>query len=218
MLINKDTKLYGSFSLEPGNNGCIFFNEQFEKDGINAIYKSYYSNDIKKSVEAARNLGFSGFAVSAPFKKDVLKCVEGIETPVNLIGAANTIVNIDGCFVAHNTDWLGVYNFFKTYWWTGWYNKSRKITILGDGGFSKAVQYAFYCLDIPYQVITRKEWYKIPNIEGVIFNATPEEVEINNDIDKAILIDGRPFTENGKKIARLQAIEQYKIYMKYANA
>lgn len=216
MLINKDTKLYGSFSLEPGNNGCIYFNEQFEKDNINAIYKSYYSNNIKNSVEAAKCLGFSGFAVSAPFKRDVLEFVEGVETPVNIIGAANTIVNVDGCFVAHNTDWLGVYNFFKTYWWTGWYNKPIKITILGDGGFSKAVQYSFYCLDVPYQVITRKEWYKIPEIEGVIFNATPEEIDGLNK-DKTILIDGRPFTENGKKIAKLQAEEQYKIYMKYAS-
>jgi hypothetical protein len=31
---------------------------------------------------------------------------------------------------------------------------------------------------------------------------------------KVILIDGRPFTEDGKIIATLQAEEQYKIYTK----
>ena len=55
-MINKDTKIYGSFSSTPGNNGCLFFNEKFNEDKINAIYKSFYSNDIKKSIEAAKTL------------------------------------------------------------------------------------------------------------------------------------------------------------------
>ena len=44
-MIDKDTKIYGSFSNNPGNNGCKFFNAQFKKEGINAIYKSFYSNN-----------------------------------------------------------------------------------------------------------------------------------------------------------------------------
>ena len=30
-MINKDTQLYGSFSDNPGNNGCNFFNKGFKK-------------------------------------------------------------------------------------------------------------------------------------------------------------------------------------------
>ena len=39
-LINKDTKIYCSFSSNPGNNGCIYFNTKFQQNNINAIYKS----------------------------------------------------------------------------------------------------------------------------------------------------------------------------------
>ena len=138
MLINKDTKIYGSFSLEPGNNGCRFFNEKFEQNNINAIYKSFYSNNIKNSVQAARNLGFSGFAVSAPFKKEVLEFVEGTESPVEIIGAANTIINVDGCFVAHNTDWIGVKKYFIENWSELLY-RGYRVSILGDGGFSMSM-------------------------------------------------------------------------------
>ena len=49
-MINKDTKLYGSFSDKPGNNGCMFFNKGFKKHKIDAIYKSFYSTDIKKTI------------------------------------------------------------------------------------------------------------------------------------------------------------------------
>ena len=66
-MINKDTKIYGSFSSSPGNNGCEFFNKEFEDRNINAIYKSFYSDDIKKSIEAVKTLSISGFAVSMPF-------------------------------------------------------------------------------------------------------------------------------------------------------
>jgi len=200
MQINKDTKIYGSFSSNPGNNGCIFFNTKFQKNNINAIYKSFYSNNIQKSIEASKTLNLSGFAVSMPFKKEVLDYVNEIDTNASLIGAANTIVNNNGYLKAYNTDWIGVYNYLKP-------NKYNFIYVLGNGGFSKAVQFALGKLNIPFYIIDRKKWGDIPNLKGTIFNATPVDVTTNET-----LIDGRPFKEQGKQISLLQAEEQYKIY------
>ena len=45
-MINKETKIYCSFSSNPGNNGCIFFNSEFKELNMNAIYKSFYSDII----------------------------------------------------------------------------------------------------------------------------------------------------------------------------
>ena len=200
MQINKDTKIYGSFSSNPGNNGCIFFNTKFQKNNINAIYKSFYSNNIQKSIEASKTLNLSGFAVSMPFKKEVLDYVNEIDTNASLIGAANTIVNNNGYLKAYNTDWIGVYNYLKP-------NKYNFMYVLGNGGFSKAVQFALGKLNIPFYIIDRKKWGDIPNLKGTIFNATPVDVTTNET-----LIDGRPFKEQGKQISLLQAEEQYKIY------
>jgi shikimate dehydrogenase len=199
-LIDKDTKIYCSFSSNPGNNGCVYFNTKFQQNGINAIYKSFYSDNIQKSIEAIKTLNFSGFAVSMPFKVEVLKYVDEIDLAAQEIGAANTIINVKGYLKAYNTDWVGVSKFLL--------DKPKSLIILGNGGFSKAVQYACKSLNIDYQIITRNNWDKIPNLEGNIFNATPIDVNI-----KGNFIDGRPFTPTGKIIAELQAEEQFKLYI-----
>ena len=199
MLINKDTKIFCSFSSNPGNNGCEFFNTKFQENNINAIYKSFHSDDIVKSINAVKTLNITGFAVSMPFKTTVLNYVDELDEASKNIGAANTITNIDGYLKAYNTDWLGVSKYLL--------EDINFLTILGDGGFSKAVQYMCTHKNIPYEVITRKDWDRVYNLKGYIFNATPIEV-----ITKGHLIDGRPFTQSGKIIAKLQAEEQYKIY------
>jgi shikimate 5-dehydrogenase len=199
MLINKDTKLFCSFSDNPGNNGCVFFNNKFQENNINAIYKSFYSDNIKKSIEAVKTLNISGFAISMPFKIEVLKYVDYIDKAASEIGAANTIINDNGYLKAYNTDWLGVKQFIP--------NSIKFLNILGNGGFSKAVQYFCTQSNIPFIIITRDKWHVIPSLTGHIFNATPIEVTTNGN-----LIDGRPLTKQGKLIANLQAEEQYKLY------
>ena len=201
MNINKDTKIYGSFSTNPGNNGCMFFNTKFKENNVNAIYKSFYSNNIEDSVSAAKSLQFSGFAVSMPFKTEVLKYVDIMDYAVKQIGAANTIVNKDGKLKAYNTDCTALYNYLEG-------SKINSLTILGNGGFSKALQYTCELLNIKYSVVFRRDFENVPNLKGYVFNATPIDVEVDGT-----LIDGRPFTDEGKEIARLQAEEQYKIYM-----
>jgi len=197
--INKDTKIYGSFSANPGNNGCIFFNEAFEKYGINAIYKSFYSEDINKTIDAAKHLNFGGFALSMPLKIQVYDLLDEWDEAVVEIGACNTVLIKDGKLHGYNTDWIGVKNYLL--------DSVDSLTILGDGGFSKAVQYLCKKKNISYEVITRKDWGKVYDLEGYVFNATPIDIAT-----KGLLIDGRPFTDTGKIIAKLQAIEQFKIY------
>jgi shikimate dehydrogenase len=208
MNINKDTKIYGSFSDNPGNNGCIFFNNEFEKHGINAIYKSFYSTDSAKLVESVKHLNFSGFALSMPLKVDIMNYLDEIDSAALEIGAVNTVINNDGKLTGYNTDWLGVKKYIEILPYC-----TDHITILGNGGFSKAVQYACKKLDINYTIITRKNWDELYNKDfwlsgtiNLIFNATPIDIIVAN------LIDGRPFTETGKIIANFQAKEQFLIY------
>lgn len=200
MKIDKDTKLYGSFSNNPGNNGCIFFNEAFERYGINAIYKSFYSDDVEQLVSSVKYLKFSGFALSMPHKIEILPYLDVIDPAAEEIGAVNTVLNIDGKLIGYNTDWIGVRDYIM--------DSVSELIILGDGGFSKAVQYVCSLKNISFRVITRKNWGDIYDLEDYdIFNATPIEV-----ITKGCLIDGRPFTKQGKIIASLQAREQFKLY------
>ena len=202
MKINKDTKIYGSFSSNPGNNGCTFFNNAFTENNIDAIYKSFYSTNAKKLIKSVKHLNFSGFALSMPLKIDIMKYLDDIDESALKIGAVNTVINQNNKYVGYNTDWIGVKQYFELS-----IPNDNHITILGNGGFSKAVQFACKKLNKTYDIITRDNWYKIPELKDVIFNATPENIESNSR-----LIDGRPFTITGKIIAELQAKEQFLLY------
>ena len=200
-MINKDTKIYCSFSSNPGNNGCVFFNGKFQEHSINAIYKSFYSNDIKKSIEAVKSLDIKGFALSMPFKIKALDYVDEVEDSARKIGSINTIVNKNGYLKGYNTDWIGVKKYFVT-------RRFDSLYIIGNGGFSKSVQYTCDVMDIGFEVITRENWNIIEELEDkIIFNATPVDINTDN-----FLIDGRPHTDTGREIALYQAKEQFKIY------
>ena len=204
MQINKDTKIFCSFSKTPGNNGCFFFNEKFKENKLNAIYKSFYSDDIVKSINAVKALDICGFAVSMPFKKEIIKYVDEVDEVVKKIGSCNTVINSKGYLKAFNTDWIGVKKFFLQF-----ETLPSKIVIAGNGGFSNAAQYAFQQMKISYAIVKRDNWHELDNTSNLIFNATPVQISNKN------LIDARPSTKHGKIIAMLQAEEQFKLYTKW---
>lgn len=200
-MINKDTLLFGSFSINPGNNGAIFFNTKFKENNINAIYKSFYSSNISDSFNAAKSLSFGGFAVSMPFKFEIINLVDEVESHVEKIGAANTVLFLNDKSIAYNTDWVAAKDYLEKI------NNIDNLLIAGNGGFSKAIQYACKQLNLNYQVIDRQNWNTINSTKQYIFNATPVDLGGGENI-----IDGRPYTKSGKIIAETQAKLQYEIY------
>jgi len=203
MLIDKDTKIFCSFSINPGNNGCVFFNEKFKQNNVNALYKSFFSDNIKKSVEAVKTLGISGFAVSMPFKIEILNYVDQVDEIAQTIGSCNTVINKEGKLIAYNTDWIGIKNYLLQT------KIPSSVLLAGNGGFSRAAQFTFDKMKIPFDIITRKNWSDLQNSDRTIFNATPIKIDNKNN-----LIDARPTEYEGKIIARLQAEEQFKLYTK----
>ena len=201
MLIDKDTKIFCSFSINPGNNGCVFFNEKFKQNNVNALYKSFFSDNIKKSVEAVKTLGISGFAVSMPFKIEILNYVDQVDDIAQTIGSCNTVINKEGKLIAYNTDWIGIKNYLLQT------KIPSSVLLAGNGGFSRAAQFTFNKMKIPFDIITRKNWSDLQNSDKTIFNATPIKIDNKNN-----LIDARPTEHQGKIIARLQAEEQFKLY------
>lgn len=201
-MINKDTQLYGSFSENPGNNGCLFFNDAFQRNNINAIYKSFSAQNVQRIVYCTKALPFAGFALSMPFKKNIVGYLNDYEEEVMKIGSCNTVVVKDEKLYGYNTDWIGVYKFFK--------NKDLKhVNVIGTGGFANSIMYAFSKLGINFSIVKRKEIPDIDSVENQHFiNATPADISS----DKNIIFDARPFTDVGKEIFTFQAKEQFKIY------
>ena len=201
--INKDTKLYGSFSENPGNNGCVFFNSAFKRYDINAIYKSFYSIDINQTIQSVKHLGFSGFALSMPHKISVIPLLDELEPAAKEIGAVNTVVIKNRKLIGYNTDYVGIMDFFS------YLNIPNHINIIGNGGFSKAIQYACKKMNIEYTIFNRNNINTMFNTYDETFvNATPAEfVSAYNNV-----IDLRPTMLDGKIVAEYQAKHQFKLY------
>ena len=206
--IDKDTALYASFAKKAGSKGCLFFNPLFAEHHINAIYKSFSVNNIEEAIKAAKTLNIKGFAITMPFKQEVLKYVDETSEEVKKIGAANTVLNKNNYLKAYNTDYVAaktmLFNFFPK-------ETQKKLYIMGNGGYSKALQYAATLNGISYEVITRSKWDNIIKIKNsVIYNCTPVENVATDPSSE--FIDCITTSPTGRRLAEIQSQEQFKLY------
>ena len=95
----KDTEIYCSFAEKAGNTGCQMMNTAFFYYGLNKIYKSFSVNNIEEAVNSVRTLNIKGFAITMPYKVDVLKYVDEMDDSVKEIGASNTVLNKNQIFI-----------------------------------------------------------------------------------------------------------------------
>lgn len=210
MLINKETQLYASLSSSPGSFGCKFHNEAFEKNEINAIYKSFgvKRQDIFDAIKGIKALNIRGGGISMPFKEIITRIITLHSEEVISIGAANTYINLEGIIKLYNTDWIAARKLLEI-------NQPSNLIIIGNGGFSKAVQFAATKLFIPFSLIILKRSqnltkYNINFLKNkIVFNATPIEIECH---PSCTLLDCRIETVTGKQIALFSAIEQFRLY------
>jgi len=203
--IDKDTEVYCSFAKTAGNTGCQMMNSAFYYYGLNKIYKSFSVDNIADAVNAVRTLGIKGFAITMPYKVDVLDYVDEMTDEVKEIGAANTVINDDGHLTAYNTDYLAAKTILSECMGPG----HKFFHILGDGGYARAVKAAAKSLGLNFESITRDNWNDIDDVRGVLYNCTPVE-SIKTDARK--FIDCIVTTKTGKRLATIQASHQFRLY------
>ena len=157
MAANEKNKLYGllgkniSYSFSRG-----YFSEKFEKLGYNKTHQ-YVNFDLQHIEELATVLKkdketLAGINVTIPYKQDVMMYLDSIDEDAKKIGAVNTLKFLeDGTIKGFNTDYYGFKNsiqpLMKPY--------NTKALILGSGGASKAIGYAFEKMGIAYKFVSR---------------------------------------------------------------
>jgi len=205
--INKDTEIYCSFAKQAGNTGCQMMNTAFYYYGLNKIYKSFSVDNIEDAVNSVKTLGIKGFAITMPYKIEVLDYVDELDDSVKKIQSANTVINDNGKLIAYNTDYYAAKTMLSE---INFLNGYPKIFILGNGGYSKAVQQAVKDLNLDYTLITRNNWDTIGDIRNsVVYNCTPISVDINK---YNTYINSDVKSETGLRLATLQASKQFELY------
>ena len=155
-----------------------YFSKKFEKlQLLDSTYLNFDLNTIQEfpAVFDAHKGTLAGMNVTIPYKEDVGVYLDEIDSEAAEIGAINTIkIYPDGKKKGFNTD---VYGFDES---IAPYLKEThtKALILGTGGASKAVAYAFKKRNISYAFVSRTP----KNEAQISYDSLDAQVIENSDI------------------------------------
>jgi shikimate dehydrogenase len=205
IVIDRDTKIYGSLSENAGSFGCKFFNTAFEKHGINSIYKSFSVTNITEALLAAQSLGFFGCAISMPFKVTAFCLMDEVDDAAKKVGNINTVLIDSNKMVGYNTDYYAAIKLITHY------NKGfNTLYVLGNGGLASTVKVAATELGLNVENITRGNWDTLYTLKNkFIFNCTPLTITTNSS---NVYIDCLVESESGSMLHKEQAKHQFKLY------
>lgn len=138
-----------------------FFTEKFFAEGTDAEYNNYEISDIALLPEIiSNNPDLKGLNVTIPYKEQVLRFLDRIDSAAAEINAVNTIriTRKDGAafLEGYNTDLIGFENSIKPLL----HKHHHKAMILGSGGASKAIIKVFAGLGIETITVSRNPQYK----------------------------------------------------------
>lgn len=139
--IDAKTAVYGivgnpvEHSLSPLLQSALF-----DAAGINGIYAAFgVKNSLAQAIAGAHALGIRGLNVTAPYKRDVITLLSGIDENAHEVGAVNTLKYTDNGYKGYNTD---VYGVLKTFQKHGVSFEKDALVILGAGGGANACAFA----------------------------------------------------------------------------
>ncbi|MFA6988880.1 MAG: shikimate dehydrogenase, partial [Candidatus Gastranaerophilaceae bacterium] len=111
--------------------------------GLSGSYEKleYPPEELENAVKFIKNNGFSGINVTIPFKIDILKYLDEIDSAAEAVGSVNTLkISKEGKITGYNTDVYGFLNAFDNN--TVSETLQKTAAIIGNGGAARAVMYA----------------------------------------------------------------------------
>lgn len=138
--ISGRTGLFGLIGTPVGHSKSpVMYNYSFQKLGLDYAYLAFDIpvEKVPDAIAAIKTLNMKGSNVTMPCKSEVVKYMDELSPAARIIGAVNTIVNVDGKLIGHITDGVGFVRNLKE---NGVEVKGKKITIMGAGGAGTAIQ------------------------------------------------------------------------------
>jgi len=114
----------------------------FRELNLDCSYIGYRipKEELEEGIQGLKKIKIDGFNVTIPHKIEIMKYLDKIDESCSLIGAANTVVNVDGILKGHNTDMDGFLEPFKK---RELKISNSKILLLGAGGAARAIVAGF---------------------------------------------------------------------------
>ena len=117
-------------------------NSAFRELDLDCTYIAYKipKNELNYGLDALKKIKISGFNVTIPHKIDIMKFLDGTDEDSKLIGASNTVTNLNGVLTGYNTDMQG---FLDPIIQRELDIKNSNILLYGAGGAARAIIVAF---------------------------------------------------------------------------
>lgn len=170
-IINGKTKLYGLLGNPVEHTKSPFIhNTLFNYFNINSVYiPIQVDNDcLEKAAGGIRAQNYSGCNVTVPYKKEIIKYLDDISNDALLMGAVNTVKNINGRLKGYNTDGEGFVRDFKDGFNTDF--KGKKVLMLGAGGTARALAIKLASEKIEHLTIVNRTAQNAENIAELVKN------------------------------------------------
>ncbi|QKZ03977.1 shikimate dehydrogenase [Pseudomonas eucalypticola] len=143
--------LCGSIMGSPFSLSAKIHNAAYAALGLDYTFVCFGVEDPVAAVGAIRTLGVRGMNVSMPYKQAVMPHLDAIDESAQVIGAVNTINNVDGVLTGYNTDYLGAVRALQEVTRL----KGKRIAVVGAGGAARAVVYGCVKADAQVTVFNR---------------------------------------------------------------
>ncbi|OEY73155.1 shikimate dehydrogenase, partial [Salegentibacter salarius] len=129
-----------------------YFTKKFKKENIDAKYYNFDLENINQFRDVIKEMpDLQGLNVTIPYKQEIITFLDDLAPEAKEIGAVNTIKVNGNRLIGYNTDYIGFSESIKPLL----KSHHNKALILGTGGASKAIAYAFKKLDIEYKFVSR---------------------------------------------------------------
>ena len=153
--IDENTKIFGVIgnpvmhSASPQIHNTGFFHHK-----INAVYIPFLVDDLEAFFKTAEILPIQGFSVTIPHKEGVVEFLSRKDDSVEKVKACNTVYRKNTEWMGANTDVDGfLLPLFKK--WGRPLPETRRATVIGAGGASRAVIHALTAQGVRVLVLNR---------------------------------------------------------------
>ena len=190
---NKETKIFISMALNPGNTGSILHNSLFKILNLNSIYLPLKVKSLNQAKKILKSFNFVGCSISMPYKEKLFKFVNKLDVNAKKIGSINTILRKKNKLIGFNTDYYASKEIFKKQN----LSKKSKILVLGCGGVARAIIQSL--IDLKYKkifvcTINKNKFENLKN-KNIVKNVS---WNMRNKMTYDILINATPLGMFGK--------------------
>ena len=124
-------------SLSPNIHSAAF--RELDLDSSYIAYR-IPKGELAEGIEGLKKIKIDGFNITIPHKIEMMKYLDKIDESCSLIGAVNTVSNIDGVLKGYNTDMDGFLEPFKK---KELKISDAKVLLIGAGGAARAIVAGF---------------------------------------------------------------------------